>query len=111
MGIWQDVTLTAQGPVSLDTPQIITTLPLPDTSRAAVTLRIPVNNTSSATLHATLELAFEDVTISKPVTVPTGASTITLTPGDTPQLNIAHPRLWWPNGYGSPALYHLTASL
>src|SRR6185437_2428048 len=99
------------GPISLDTPQIITTLPLPDTSRAAVTLRIPVNNTSSATLHATLELAFEDVTISKPVTVPPGASTITLTPGDTPQLNIAHPRLWWPNGYGSPALYHLTASL
>ncbi|HEY8310531.1 MAG TPA: glycoside hydrolase family 2 TIM barrel-domain containing protein, partial [Gemmatimonadaceae bacterium] len=111
MGIWQDVTLSAQGPVSLDTPQIITTLPLPDTSRAAVTLRIPINNTTSETLHATLELAFEGVTISKPVTVPPGASTITLTPSDTPQLNIAHPRLWWPNGYGSPALYHLTASL
>ena len=44
MGIWQDVTLSAQGPVSLDTPQIITTLPLPDTSRAAITLRVPLNN-------------------------------------------------------------------
>ena len=111
MGIWQDITLTAQGPVSLDTPQIITTLPLPDTSRAALTLRVPVNNTSSQTLHATLDLAFEGVTISKPVTIAPGSSTLTLTPADTPQLNIAHPRLWWPNGYGSPELYHLTASV
>ena len=111
MGIWQDVTLSAQGPVSLDTPQIITTLPLPDTSRAAITLRVPLNNETQQPLHATLELAFEGVTISKPVTIAPGASTITLTPGDTPQLNIAHPRLWWPNGYGSPELYHLTASL
>jgi hypothetical protein len=111
MGIWQDVTLSAQGPVSLDTPQIITTLPLPDTSRASVTLRVPINNTTSQTQHATLELAFEGVTISKPVTVAPGTSSITLTPNDAPQLNIAHPRLWWPNGYGSPELYHLTASL
>ncbi len=111
MGIWQDVTLSAQGPVSLDTPQIITTLPLPDTSRAAITLRVPLNNETQQPIHATLELAFEGVTISKPVTVAPGASTVTLTPGDTPQLNIAHPRLWWPNGYGSPELYHLTASL
>jgi hypothetical protein len=51
------------------------------------------------------------VTISKPVTIAPGASTITLTPSDTPQLNIEHPRLWWPNGYGSPELYHLTVSL
>src|SRR5580658_2009516 len=111
MGIWQDVTLSAEGPVALDTPQIITTLPLPDTSRAAITLRIPLNNTTSQTLHATLELAFEGVNISKPITIAPGASTITLAPEDTPQLNIGHPRLWWPNGYGSPELYHLTASL
>ncbi len=43
MGIWQDVTLSAQGPVALDTPQIITTLPLPDTSRAAVSTPHPAH--------------------------------------------------------------------
>jgi hypothetical protein len=111
MGIWQEVTLSAQGPVSLDTPQIITTLLLPDTSRAALTLRVPLNNETSQPVHATLELAFEGVTISKPVTIAPGATTVTLSPSDTPQLNIAKPRLWWPNGYGSPELYHLTASL
>jgi hypothetical protein len=111
MGIWQDVTLTAQGPVSLDTPQIITTLPLPDTSRASITLRVPLRNVAASTLHGTLDLSFEGVHITRPVTIAPGENSITLTPADTPQLNIAHPRLWWPNGYGSPELYHLTASL
>ena len=111
MGIWQDVTLSAEGPVSLDTPQIITTLPLPDTSRASVTISVPLHNATSLPVHATLELAFEGANISKPITIAPGSSSITLTPGDTPQLNIAHPRLWWPNGYGSPELYHLTVGV
>lgn len=111
MGIWQDVTLSAQGPVSLDTPQIITTLPLPDTSRAAITLRVPLHNATTETLHGTVDIAFEGVHITHPVTVAPGDSTVTLTPADTPELNIAHPRLWWPNGYGEPNLYHLTTSV
>lgn len=110
MGIWQDVTLTAQGPVAIDNPQVITTLPLPDTSRAAITLRIPLTNSTPQPIAGTLQLAFEGVTLAKPVTVSPGGTTITLTPADTPQLNVAHPRLWWPNGYGSPNLYHLTAT-
>ncbi|HEX5283459.1 MAG TPA: LamG-like jellyroll fold domain-containing protein [Bryocella sp.] len=108
IGIWQDVSLSAQGPVSLDTPQIVTTLPLPDTSRAAVTLRFPLHNAANETLHATLDLSFEGVHITHAINVAPGDSTVTLTPTDTPELNIAHPRLWWPNGYGEPNLYHLT---
>ena len=111
MGIWQDVTLSAEGPVSLDTPQIVTTLPLPDTSRAAITLRVPLHNTTANPLQGTLDLSFEGVHISRPVTIAPGDSTVTFTPADTPQLNVEHPRLWWPNGYGSPELYHLTASV
>jgi hypothetical protein len=109
MGIWQDVTLSARGAVSLDNPQIITELPLPDTSRAAITINVPLSNSTDHAIQGTLDLSFEGVNISKPVTIPPGATTITLTPADTPQLNIARPRLWWPNGYGSPELYHLTA--
>jgi hypothetical protein len=111
MGIWQDVQLSAEGTVSLDTPQIITTLPLPDRSRAAVTIRVPVHNTTTETLHATVELRFEGVQISRAISVAPGDSTVTFTPADTPELKVAHPRLWWPNGYGSPELYHLTASV
>jgi hypothetical protein len=110
MGIWQDVTLSAEGPVALDVPQVITTLPLPDTSRAAITLRVPLDNHSVEPVHGTLEIAFEGVHLTREVTVPAGGTTVTLTPADVPELNLAHPRLWWPNGYGSPELYHLTAS-
>jgi hypothetical protein len=110
MGIWQDVTLTAEGPVSLDNPEVITTLPLPDTSRASISIKVPLTNASSQPIQGTLELAFEGVTLTKPLTLAPGGTAITLTPADFPQLNLAHPRLWWPNGYGEPNLYHLTAS-
>ena len=40
-----------------------------------------------------------------------GQSEIRLTSGEFPQLRLAHPRLWWPNGYGRPDLYHLTLAI
>jgi hypothetical protein len=110
MGIWQDVTLTERGPVSLDNPEVITTLPLPDTSRAAITIKVPLKNESSQPVHGTVDVAFEGVELSRAVTVPVGGTTVTLSPAELPQLNVEHPRLWWPNGYGSPELYHMTAS-
>ena len=30
---------------------------------------------------------------------------VRFTPADFPQLAVAHPKLWWPNGYGAPALH------
>ena len=30
-----------------------------------------------------------------------------LTPAEFPQFTLQNPRLWWPNGYGKPELYHL----
>ncbi|HEY1788329.1 MAG TPA: glycoside hydrolase family 2 TIM barrel-domain containing protein, partial [Verrucomicrobiae bacterium] len=36
--------------------------------------------------------------------------TIVLTPDTTHSLHLKHPRLWWPNGYGSPELYKLHLS-
>jgi len=110
MGLWQDVTLSARGDVSLDNPEVITTLPLPDTSRAAITVKVPLINATAEPVHGTLEIAFEGVNLTHPVTVPPGGTTVTLTPADFPQLTLTHPRLWWPNGYGAPNLYHLTAS-
>src|SRR5580692_3084876 len=43
-GIWQPVTLTASGGVRIGDPQIVTTLPLPDTSRADVEISVPLEN-------------------------------------------------------------------
>jgi hypothetical protein len=109
-GIWQPVTLTASGVVKVGDPQVVTTLPLPDNTRADVEISVPLDNTGSAAVRGTLTAAFEQVAISKPVTLAPGKSTIKLTPSEFAQLTVQHPRLWWPNGYGKQDLYHLKLS-
>ncbi|MGA2810199.1 MAG: LamG-like jellyroll fold domain-containing protein [Candidatus Acidiferrum sp.] len=106
-GIWQAVELRATGAVKIGDPQVVTALPLPDTSRADVTISVPLENSSDAAVHGTLEVSFETVTLTKDVTLPPGSSLLKLTPAEFGQLTVRQPRLWWPNGYGKQELYHL----
>src|SRR5882672_6617800 len=106
-GIWQDVILSAAGPVKIGDPQVITTLPLPDTSRADVEIEIPLTNLSNESVQGSVTASFEQTTVTKNVTLPPGGSTVKLAPAEFAQLTVQHPRLWWPNGYGRPELYHL----
>jgi hypothetical protein len=106
-GIWQPVTITATNSLKIGDPQVVTTLPLPDTSRADVDIAIPVTNTSDAPARATIKASFEGVTVSKDVTLAPGDNTVKLAPSEFSQLTVTNPRLWWPNGYGKPELYHL----
>ena len=57
-GIWQPVTLTATGVVKIGDPQVVTKLPLPDTSRADIEITVPLENVSDkpvkGTLHASI---------------------------------------------------------
>jgi Exo-beta-D-glucosaminidase Ig-fold domain/Glycosyl hydrolases family 2/Concanavalin A-like lectin/glucanases superfamily/Glycosyl hydrolases family 2, sugar binding domain/Glycosyl hydrolases family 2, TIM barrel domain len=110
-GIWQDVLLSISGDLRIGDPQVITRLPLPDANTADVEINVPIANTSSGPIAATLTAAFEGTEIKKQVTVPAGATTMKLSPSDYPQLHLDHPRLWWPNGYGKPELYHLKLTL
>jgi hypothetical protein len=109
-GLWQDVHLVATGAVSIGDQQVITHLPLPKTDSADVTLNIPLENASGAAMEGTLTAAFEGTVVEKRVTVPAGGITVTLSPKEFAALHLAHPRLWWPNGYGRPELYHLTTT-
>ncbi len=106
-GLWQPVILKATGKVKIGDPQVITTLPLPDRSRASVRIQVPLDNSTAAPVAATLTAAFEGVSITKHVTLASGETTVALTPDDYTQLVLQQPRLWWPNGYGKPNLYHL----
>ena len=110
-GIWQSVSLEETGTVTLGDPQVITRLPLPDTSTADVQINIPVHNGSSTARGIVVTAAFEGVQVRKTATVPSGDSTLRLTPDAYPSLHLSHPRLWWPNGYGDPNLYHLHLAL
>ena len=106
-GIWQPVTLSATGSVKIGDPQVVTSLPLPDTSRAEVEITVPLENSSDKPVSGTLSAAFDQVTVTKTLMVQPGKSSVVLAPAEFAQLTVQHPRLWWPNGYGKPELYQL----
>jgi hypothetical protein len=106
-GIWQEVELKATGSVKIGDPQVVTTLPLPDTSYADVVISVPLENASDSPVHGTLTASFESADLAKDVTLPPGLTVLKLTPEEFKQLAVQHPRLWWPNGYGKQELYHL----
>ncbi len=110
-GIWQPVTLTATASVKIGDPQVVTTLPLPDTSRANVEITVPLENFSDAPVQGTLNASFEQVSVTKNITIPAGKSEVKLTSAEFAQLTVQNPRLWWPNGYGKQDLYHLKLSV
>jgi hypothetical protein len=109
-GIWNHVRLRSTGSAVLGDPRVDTSLPsLPDTSVAEVTIVVPVRNASSASQAVTVSAAFGDVHVATTVSVPgDGSVEVTFSPADFPALRVSDPRLWWPNGYGEPALYDLT---
>ncbi|HEY2084217.1 MAG TPA: glycoside hydrolase family 2 TIM barrel-domain containing protein [Verrucomicrobiae bacterium] len=107
-GIWQDVILRASGPVTIGDPQVITKLPLPDTSSADVSVETELKNTSDSDQRGVLRGEFEGVKFEQTVALKASETkTVAFTPADFKQLTVQHPRLWWPNGYGKQELYHL----
>jgi Exo-beta-D-glucosaminidase Ig-fold domain/Concanavalin A-like lectin/glucanases superfamily/Glycosyl hydrolases family 2/Glycosyl hydrolases family 2, sugar binding domain/Glycosyl hydrolases family 2, TIM barrel domain len=99
-GIWQPVVLTASGVVKIGDVQVITELPLPDTSKADLEINVPLENASDKPVTGTLKVMVERAELFKEVTVAPGKSEVKFGP-----LTLQNPRLWWPNGYGKPELY------
>ncbi len=114
-GLWQDVRLVPSGAVETGDAQVVTTLSRlqsgqMDTSQADVSITVPLKNASSEAKHGKLTASFEGVEVTKEITVAPGEQSVELKPAEFSQLHLMHPRLWWPNGYGKPELYHLTVT-
>ncbi|MEV6197859.1 discoidin domain-containing protein [Streptomyces sp. NPDC051920] len=109
-GIWNHVRLRSTGQVVIGDPRVDTVLPdLPDTSTAELTIVVPVRNADGADHDATVTAAFDDVRVSKTVTVPAGKSVdVVFAPDVFGRLRLRDPELWWPNGLGNPRLHDLT---
>ena len=109
IGIWQEVSLSATGPVILRNPYVTTDLPLPRTDSADVSVEVTVNNTSDRPQTGTVSGKLGDIAFrSSSITLaPNGSQLVKLNPQNTPQLRLANPKLWWPNGFGEPNLYPL----
>ncbi|MGB6310658.1 MAG: sugar-binding domain-containing protein, partial [Steroidobacteraceae bacterium] len=106
-GIWQEVELAATGKLRLLDPHVVTRLPLPRTDAADISIAVGIENRAAAAVQATLVARFGAVEVRKTLTLSPGVSEVSLDPQEFPQLHLAAPRLWWPNGYGPANLYAL----
>ncbi len=109
IGLWQEVTLSASGPVLVQNPFVVTDLPLPSTATAEVSIEATLQNISDAPQTGVFTGKFGNIAFqSAAITLPPHASQVVkLNPTTTPALHLTQPKLWWPNGFGDPYLYPL----
>lgn len=116
IGIWQPVILRTSGDVTIMNPHLVTDLPsLPDTSAAKISLNLSLANHSSQAAKGVLKVDIapenfkgNSFQIKKEVSLTANsATTVDLNAGNTSELNIKQPHLWWPVGYGNPDLYRI----
>jgi hypothetical protein len=127
-GLWQKVWLSANGPVLVEDPLVITDLPLPKTDSADLTVKTTVENTTDKEVMGTLDgeiaVSFLNGVPQKlpgkfgpesgilyfsqhETLAPHAKVEVTLDPKTVAALHMADPQLWWPNGYGAQNLYQL----
>jgi len=108
IGIWSSVSLTTSGPVTIEDPFVSTTLPLPDTTAADVTVEATLHNAGTTAVRGTLHGTFGEAKFELPVTVAAASDqAVKIDPAAAPALHLVHPRLWWPAGYGEANLYRV----
>lgn len=110
-GLWQNVELVMTGALAIGDPQIITDLPLPRTDSADIHINVPVINPGASPVSAIVTASFDGVAVRRAITAAPGTSVVGFSPATDPGLRIANPKLWWPNGYGDPALHNATLSV
>ena len=106
IGIWNDVRIVEEGPVSLKDPFVNVSLPLPDTTSAVITPEVYVRNNDDKPICGMLKGFVGEVTFEQEVALEAGEERLVrFDVLSYPQLLIENPRLWWPNGYGEQNLY------
>ncbi|MET0319106.1 MAG: sugar-binding domain-containing protein, partial [Duganella sp.] len=113
-GLWQEVVLRTTGDVRVGDAHVRTALTRADNSEAELAIDVPVTNLARGTTRATVRATIRDragllkpVVVSRTVALAPGDSTVRFTTADFAALRLKNPQLWWPNGYGKPALHDL----
>ena len=111
IGIWNDVYLTASGPVTIEDPFVSTDLPLPDTSYADINVEATLKNHSDYRVEGILKGKYGNIAFEQTVSLdPSETKLVKLNSATTPALHFNNPELWWPNGYGAQKLYDVSLS-
>ena len=96
-GIWKGVRIVEKGPVEVSDPLVLSKVN-PD-GTASITASVKVKGVDG---NASLEGWIGDIAFSKEIT---SDGEVSFSPEDFPQLKDCSLALWWPNGYGEPALH------
>src|SRR5208282_3370836 len=111
MGLWREVYLTSSGPVALRFPAVFSKVDSPTNNAAHLTVTALVKNASDHPVKGTLKGRIENIELAQPVELAAGESKdVVFLPDQYPQLNLSHPRLWWPAQMGTPNRYDLHLS-
>jgi exo-1,4-beta-D-glucosaminidase len=107
MGLWQEVVLSASGPVAVRHPSVETKFDLPSLSTAHLTVRTELQNATNSSVSGTLRGkilgAGSAIEFSQKVQLSGGEQrAVAFTPDQAPSLNLQNPRPWWPYQMGQP---------
>jgi exo-1,4-beta-D-glucosaminidase len=112
MGPWRGVDIVRTGPVQIRFPQVTSTLPLPDLSRAALTVKVEARNLDASAHDATITGVVAGVQLRQTIHLAAGQTqTVSFSPKSDPGLVLKNPKVWWPVGMGAHPLYNLQMSV
>jgi len=108
MGLWRSVEIAASGPVGLRYPTVVSKVDSPENDKAHLTVTSLLKNATDQPIKGALTGKIENIEFSQNVELEANESKdITFTPEQFPQLNLDHPKLWWPAQMGKPDLHNL----
>ena len=109
MGLFREVTISTSGPVALRDPAVTSTVNSPANDAARLTVAARLKNGTSQPVKGMLKGRIEKIEFSQEVQVGPGESKdVTFSPEQYSQLQLEHPRLWWPAQMGKPELHTLS---
>ena len=112
IGIWNHVRFATSGDVILEDPWVATEALAPDNSHATLLIRTGIHNLAETAKSCTLSFTLGSSHGSQEITLQPGESrTVEINKQHWHALDIQHPRLWWPNGYGEAALHTLNLDI
>ncbi|MGH9455860.1 MAG: glycoside hydrolase family 2 protein, partial [Terriglobia bacterium] len=108
MGLFRDVYFTTSGPVTLRNAQVMTHLDIPSMDEAHLTIAADVHNVTDHAVEGSLKAIIGGIAVTQRVQLaPRQSTRVILTPDHYAQLNLSHPKLWWPYLLGPQNLYQL----
>ena len=106
MGLWREVYIASSGPVALRSPHVVTRVDMPSLAAARLTVTCDLRNSTSRPVKAEVRGQIAQAQFRQQVDLAPGERReVVFDPAKYPQLNLDHPRLWWPAQMGAQNLY------